>query len=137
MNTIKLNTIGTPCKAGGNAGGGNSGGGGSASSVEYLDLSGEGVYGIDMLAVAMLECKGVSDALSVVASAIMIQPLVEVMGLTITQAKVDFNTPIVMNQGGAIVKQTALEWLLSKGATQADIDALPRITKEQFYNLNA
>jgi hypothetical protein len=37
MNTIKLNTIGTPCKAGGNAGGGN--GGGSASAMEYWDIS--------------------------------------------------------------------------------------------------
>jgi hypothetical protein len=37
MNTIKLNTIGTPCKAGGNAGGGNSGG--SASSWRYFDIS--------------------------------------------------------------------------------------------------
>lgn len=38
MNTIKLNTIGTPCKAGGNSGGG---GGGSASGndYQYIDLS--------------------------------------------------------------------------------------------------
>lgn len=37
MNTIKLNTIGTPCKAGGNSGG--NGGGGSASGesdITYL-----------------------------------------------------------------------------------------------------
>lgn len=37
MNTIRLNTIGTPCKAEGNAGGGN--GGGSASSWRYFDVS--------------------------------------------------------------------------------------------------
>ena len=32
MNTIKLNTVGTPCKAGGNNGGGNSGGGGGSTT---------------------------------------------------------------------------------------------------------
>lgn len=110
-------------------------GGGSASSVEYLDMSNDNMYGVDVLAIAILECKGVSDAISMVAPAINIQPLAEAMGLTITQVKVDFNTPIVMNQNGSIVKQTALEMLLSRGVTQDMLDAIPRLTKEEFYTL--
>lgn len=38
MNTIKLNTIGTPKASGGNSGGGN-GGGGTASAWRYFDVS--------------------------------------------------------------------------------------------------
>ena len=114
---------------------------GSSSSneeaFEYLDVSNENVYGIDVLAIAALECKGVSDAISIVAPVINVQPFVEAVGITITQLKVDFNTLIVMNQEGTITKQTALEMLLSKGITQDKLAAIPRITKEEFYNLNS
>lgn len=142
MNTIKLNTLGDKvivrkaAENGGNEGGDNGGsGGGSASSVEYLDLSNVGIFEINALATAMLECKGISDRMSIVAPAVNVQPFIEALGITITQAKVDFNTPIVMIQGGAVVKQTALEKILSAGITQDQLDAIPRITEEEFYTL--
>lgn len=142
MNTIKLNTLGDKvivrkaAENGGNAGGDTGGsGGGSASSVEYLDVSNINIYELDVLIGAALECKGVSDTLSMVSPAGAVVPLAQLIGITITQAKVDFNTPIIQNRGGAIVKQTVLEALLSQGFTQDYLAAIPRLTEEEFYTL--
>jgi hypothetical protein len=138
MNTIKLNTIGTPCKA---EGGGNSGGGGSASSVEYLDLreyQGADFYlslviladvvnaydadnntycGVNREAVRLLF--GVSDTTKVTYNAVGI----------------DLSRRVKANIQGQIMELTIMDLVAMTGASKEDIDALPRITEEEFYTL--
>lgn len=51
--------------------------------------------------------------------------------ITVIAYKVDFKETIVA--GGNVI--TVADYLASEGVTEADIAALPRITKEEFYNL--
>jgi hypothetical protein len=134
------------------------GGGGSASSVEYIDVAatagtsnGLGLF-IPILAHAVRieasEDEGVSiprligpsaSVLSQIESAyeahngeVSMTPLARYR-LRTRYAAIDFNGHLEEN--GQLY--SILEYFILNGATQADIDALPRITKEQFYNLNA
>lgn len=60
------------------------------------------------------------------------------MGATVNFIAVSFNRDAVltMKQDGAVITQTAYEQLASRGEFYIEVyNNLPRITKEQFYNL--
>lgn len=50
-------------------------------------------------------------------------------------AKIDFNAPIIMVQGTMRQDLKVRDYILSK-VSESDLDALPRLTKEQFYSLD-
>jgi hypothetical protein len=54
-----------------------------------------------------------------------------------TAIAIDFTAETVIDMGGDLTKTTIADMVLQNGATQAEIDAIPRLTKEQFYDLNA
>lgn len=56
--------------------------------------------------------------------------------LGVNQFAVDFKAPIVMGRDGMEDTTTVADFLIQNGATQEKLDALPRITKEQFYSLD-
>lgn len=122
MNTIKLNTIGTPCKAGGNSGGGI---GGSASSMEYVAFDSEK----DLLTYG--EYLGVFAYLVKYPTKIETISLMMAMGEDVNNAVAFAICPnaVIDFQGE---KKTIKDWALGFGA---DLDLLPRLTEEEFYTL--
>lgn len=156
MNTIRLNTIGTPCKAGGN-----SGGGGAEDKIGMIY-----VHKKDIMAVFEFPSDGTvpNDELLVFMLQLSILPIVAFKGTP-------FNADKVISYSSAMSEEiaesrftydawsyTALDydrltfgisdrgelpaWNLISGNfadAKATIDAMfpTRITKEEFYNLNA
>lgn len=114
----------------GESGGGESVGG----NIEYLDVSNE-PYLLDLIGLQCIECKGISDAISIVAPTAAVRLLVEGAGVKITQIKVDWDVTVIKNIGDQIIKTTVLEGILNE-VGQDELDNVPRITKEEFYNLD-
>ena len=133
MNIIRLNSIGEPFAKSGQATP-PSGGGTEASSMEYLDVSGLDVTNPDskynaLLGYSMLAKANLSGNLACLPSAAAIQMLEMV---TISSVAIDFN--LQLNAFMDSLK-TIKEHLLSLYFTEAELAAIPRITKEQFYAL--
>lgn len=59
------------------------------------------------------------------------------MGGKIKEFGINLNDRMLSYEFGDFSDYTVLELLETYGITRADIDALPRLTKEQFYDLNA
>ena len=57
--------------------------------------------------------------------------------LGVNQFAIDFKATIVLGADGNVMTATVADFLIQQGATQEKLDAIPRITKEQFYDLNA
>ena len=112
------------------AGGGESGG----SNVEYLDVS-----GVDSVLLTNIYAIGIPYAKGEVDGMIMAAPF-SAFGnnLTIENMKaigVDTSTQVAMKVGGQSMTMTFLEALNLRGYTAVEqFNAIPRITKEQFYS---
>ena len=109
------------------------GGGESASTIEYLDVSGfpaeiaESVFLMfSILAKYNTDGYGTIIATPFLTKNINIEKQFKAV-------MIDFTIQIVeMGEIGTIKNA-----LIAQGLTQADLDAIPRLTKEQFYDLNA
>lgn len=140
MNTIKLNTIGTPCKAGGNAGGGN-GGGGTASSIEYLDLrehQDAGYYLALSILADVVNARGDSNDTYCGVNRESIRNLFGVSSttkITYNAVGIDLSRRVKANVQGQIMELTIIDLVTMTGANKEDIDAIPRITESEFYTL--
>jgi hypothetical protein len=55
----------------------------------------------------------------------------------VNQLAIDLNALVALSVNGIVQTMTVAEFLTGAGATQEQLDAIPRITKEQFYDLNA
>lgn len=117
------------------------GSGESASNVEYFDFSG----GLNerwatYLIMSCIEVKGEptlnGQSVKVIAPANVYLTLAGEL-LSIRQASIGFSMPIIISAGGQTQTATVADFLIQQGATQEKLDALPRITKEEFYDLNA
>lgn len=125
------------------SGGGESGG----SNVEYLDINGDmGVAdilmgGIEEMSITLENAPIPIEGVIGLGTAVI--PLVnefQQVGATVNINAVAYNRDAVtmMKQNGAVITQTAYEGLVSKGEAYVEIyNKLPRLTKEQFYDLNA
>lgn len=122
LSGVKVN-VNVP-QSGGESGGGN---------IEYLDMSNARNL-LDSVGSLSIECKGISDDISLVAPTASVQPMVEAVGIKITQIKIDWDSTVIQNIGGQIIKTTALESVLNR-VSQDELDNIPRITKEQFYTI--
>ena len=148
MNIIRLNSIGEPFAKSEQATP-PSGGGTEASSIEYLDVSGSSPVKASVIQFANLFKSGgakinypeSSAGLSIPKGIAPIGNLLEgIRGLdyegfttvlnSIKAVSIDFSTPIIMNENVPImtIKQ------VFSGAEEM-LDALPRLTKEEFYTL--
>lgn len=133
MNTIKLNTIGTP-----KASGGNSGGGGSASSVEYIDVSGAD----DNVRNALVPCaENIKSAIDEgVICGLPIAGVQLFFGIannasTTIAVGIDFSRKIKAVAEGQLIELSLIDAMPMLGINKADIDALPRLTEAEFYTL--
>lgn len=117
------------------AGGGESGG----STLEYLDFS-EWLYEswATFLIMSFIEVKGHptlnGQSVKVIAPTNVYRTLAGEL-LSIRQASIDFSMPIILSAGGQVQTATVADYLIQQGATQEQLDAIPRLTKEQFYTL--
>lgn len=108
-----------------------SGGGESGSTIEYLDVSGFPSEPVMFLSTYSILCRVLGNAREgVLTTAIMMQnPTV----YSIKYIAIDFSLELLEGKTKASIKDI----LIAQGFTQDDIDAIPRLTKEQFYDLNA
>ena len=107
-------------------GSGDSGGGtGEASTIEYLDVSGvnQEIYFTTLLITSFVSKSKENGVVCILPSAAM----VGYNNSLIISLAIDFS---FKTSNGTI-----LELLLNMGITQEQLDAIPRITKEQFYSL--
>lgn len=115
-------------------------GGGEASSMEYIDVS--GASNLVKLSLAPYACyvKGYIedyDAYITGASLYSFGVMTSSPIDAVSAIAIDFSNVVATKIGDTIQTGTVAETVLQNGATQADIDALPRITEEEFYNLEA
>jgi hypothetical protein len=112
----------------------------SASTIEYFDFS-EGLNEswATFLILSCIEVKGYptlnGQSVKVLAPANVYKTLAGEL-LSIRQATIDFSMPIIISAGGQTQTATVADFLIQQGATQEKLDALPRITKEEFYKLD-
>lgn len=117
------------------------------NTMEYFDLSNEQTAIYPILNSVALFCTKLKLATSDgEPTAIMDYSGLSVMSMQMANYKiigggVDFNTITITKQNGEIIKSTYLESFLQTiaqgGYTIEDYNNLPRITKEQFYNLES
>lgn len=118
------------------------GGGESASTIEYLDMAtvSPEPWMSFLLTMSLFVKQHISPQGGTPIDAVLpIFLSYSMQGdlLGVNQFAIDFNAPLVLGSGGEVVTATVADFLIQQGATQEKLDALPRITKEQFYDLNA
>ena len=67
---------------------------------------------------------------------LVVSGIIEQMGGEIKAFGVNLNEGVLLVQGDVFRDSTILEALAENGITREKIDAIPRITKEQFYTLD-
>lgn len=113
-------------------------GGGSASSIEYIDVSGADNLVKKSLTQYACYVKGHIEDYDALVAGMTLYALNVITPSPINAVSaiaIDFSNVVVMKMGDTIQSMTILQAVLQNGATQADIDSLPRITKEEFYAL--
>lgn len=109
------------------------GGGGSASSVEYWDF--RGTSGLNQLTILLrsIAVKGTMQGMKGIFPSAMFQQA-QGSGSDVTAIAIDLSFEMVAEVDGVIQTITVKQQLEQNNI---NIAAIPRITKEEFYNLNA
>lgn len=106
------------------------GGGTAESNIEYLDVSGYPAEGAMFLSTYSILCRVSGNAAEgVLTTAILMQ---NPTAYSIKYVAIDFSLEITEGSMKASIKDA----LTANGLTQEDLDSIPRITKEQFYDLS-
>ena len=117
--------------------GGNSGGSGE-NTLEYIDVSGaNGLVKTSIVQYAVY-VKGYIESYGAYMTGSTLYVLKQMASDAIDATSaiaIDFSNVVLMKMGDTIQNMTVAEAILQNGATQAEIDALPRITKEEFYTI--
>lgn len=111
-------------------GGGSGGGGGS--NVEYLDLSGLEQRGF--IAMYSIAVKGLMQG--IMYAGVPTPTFIQADGKTtdIVAIMIDLSLVVSSNVEGSVTTMTLRDAL---SGANVDLDSIPRLTKEQFYDLNA
>lgn len=111
-------------------------GGESDSNIEYLDVSGDGTAEIAVTTFAWL-AKAYSEGMTVIGPLIaMIDEGVIGGEKKPSAVMIDLSAKLYLGNGLISIKEVLLEQAHGL-ISEADIDSIPRLTKEQFYDLNA
>lgn len=143
LNIAYLNGAEGMIRRGGASSGGSGGNGsGEASSIEYLDVSG---INFDEAAFTFIKLTCSSVAVRVLLNdKYCVGPFMffnmdgDLNPSNIKAVAINPDAEVNMPErpsGGNIIKTTTKEWLSIITGSWSDIDAIPRITKEQFYSL--
>lgn len=112
------------------AGGGESG----SSTIEYLDISGLSGYAKMDMCMYSLAVKGLLGEQQMAGFPTNAYFTAQGKSTDVTACIIDFSLEIKAMVEGSIMTMTVGEQIKNSGT---DIDSIPRITKEQFYDLNA
>lgn len=142
LNIAYLNGAEGMIRRGGASSGGSGESGGEASSIEYLDVSGEMDSDtiFNTLLMASFYTKVISTNFRQVSPSLsfyIMSPEIGVNNITNVYFAINFNDKYMVDAPNLNIKEdlTMLEYVLKSGITQEQLDAIPRITKEQFYSL--
>lgn len=123
---------------GGNEGG-NTGGGEVASTIEYLDVSGLSDSSLEFFVLFSPLCKVITDD-GIIAVGTTFDGIGTMIGYTTTNNNivkavgVDLTQRCYFKKGDELIIMSLTELLTTMvGVSQAEIDSIPRITKEEFY----
>lgn len=110
--------------------------GGEESSIEYIDMKGASrLVKLSIIQYAIF-VKGYADLFNGYVAG-MTPVVFEQMASNIidstTAIAIDFSNVVSAKREDSITSMTIAEAAIQNGATQAEIDTLPRITKEEFY----
>lgn len=114
--------------------------GGETSTIEYLDVSGLKGTNKAYLVHFALYVKAYVENLNTKFSGFSAEYIDMVsngkaVASTVATA-IDFSHKVTVSTGiGEFAESTTMKGLLEVGITQEQLDAIPRITKEQFYSL--
>ena len=112
----------------------NLGNAGSESTMEYLDISGldKSYVGFKILLKMAYQVKGVGANISIAPFGLLALEGEDIAANITIAIAIDFNTSMVM-------RSQFIDYytVLSKVYSKEQLDSIPRITKEQFYNLEA
>lgn len=115
-------------------------GGSGESSIEYLDTSvdtGAGSWALYLLACFINVKRKITFSGQEVLTIMPIElsrTLDSNLSNTI-QGSIDFSGKIFLTQNEEITSYTVKQFLIQQGATEEQLAAIPRITKEEFYTL--
>ena len=111
--------------------------GGGEGSIEYFTY-GEGTVQALAAYAQYFKIESTSmDFKAIMPYSVAMSELVAASNAEIIAIGINLSERMLMKQGDVVQQSTALESLQMNGVTQEQIDALPRITEEEFYNLNA
>lgn len=105
------------------------GGGTDESSIEYLDVSGLDSFSLNTIGVAAITVKGIVDGQPDIVPILLWSGNI---GIPVALS-VNFSTLVGIQEMGGLI--SIKDFLLLQGVTNEQIDSIPRITKEQFYDL--
>ena len=117
-------------------GSGSESGSGEASIVEYLDITNVASYK-EVLLQHSLQANVNSTELKMIAPSLVVYGILNDLNGNYTSLyiEIDFNSKIYAIQGVEKMEYPIGEYLTMAGISQSELDAIPRITKEQFYSL--
>lgn len=108
------------------------------SNIEYLDISNtSGALRAGLVQNALYIRATIPDygAEMVGSSAYFVTSMLEGVIENTSAVVIDFSHKICMKMSGSIQELTILQQILQNHVTQEEIDAIPRITEEEFYTL--
>lgn len=113
-----------------------SGGGAGESTMEYLDVSGGGMAAQASMLYAYLWKAIVAENVGIFPIGVIISTTPSAAN-SVSQIAIDFSTEVNKSAGGTEI-MTIKEAIMSLySVTEEELAAIPRITKEQFYSLEA
>lgn len=114
-----------------------SGGNGSDedSNIEYLDITNVSSYKELLLQYSFRACVISDDVKMNATSFAVYNTIIDLISYKSLYIQTDFKSKVYGIQSGQTFNLTIMEVLNMANITQEQLDAIPRITKEQFYSL--
>lgn len=115
------------------------GGSGGGSNIRYYRADDGSVSNEYLTVLALFACakKGKADANCFVGPIGLIDTMSQIPNFVIIGIGVDFNAKTAMYMNGTYGETNIYGQFADMGYTKEQIDAIPTITEEEFYNLNA
>lgn len=140
MNTTTLNMTtldgGVIIKKGGGGGTTPPSGGESASTIEYLDVRDSGA-GTALKAFSNVARLQLDEFVMILPTITIIAGGYDTNLNNVTHIKVDWGNRIVAKTNEGIQEMSLIDFVMvAGGVSKEQLDSIPRITKEEFYNLD-
>lgn len=112
------------------------GGAGTESTMEYLDVSGRGMAAQVSMPFAYLWKGPMLEKMGIFPAVLLYSTNKDALD-SISQIAIDFSTKMNKSAGSTEIMSTKDAIMSLYSITEEELAAIPRITKEQFYNLEA